>query len=225
MRVVIHVCVARGGQRGHGPPKILGYLVVLCFERRCPKPNTVARFKSQNIWPLPTFRAGYVTGHPQTLEHNSLVVPDLFFVPREEKVPGQLSVGTTSLFVCFPKIRIVDNAQRSAIACIFAVVVPVEHRRSLRRNDKVCNVWLGLKPETLDKKDCLSFSEKEIKVLCDKEKFRAGDHGPETTGRCRRSFCFPFCQTLNDHPVCVCFFGAAVGLSYNDSKLGRRRRP
>jgi len=35
---------SQGGQRPC-PPKFLAYLVVLCFERRCPKPNTVARSK------------------------------------------------------------------------------------------------------------------------------------------------------------------------------------
>jgi len=33
--------------KGHTDPKFLVYLVVLCFERWCPKQNTVARLKSK----------------------------------------------------------------------------------------------------------------------------------------------------------------------------------
>ena len=40
----------RYGPRAPGPPKFLVNLVVMCFERRCPKPNNVACL-SQNIWP------------------------------------------------------------------------------------------------------------------------------------------------------------------------------
>jgi len=41
------------------PPKLLAYLVILCFERRYPKRNSVARLKS-NISP-PVFWAGCAT--------------------------------------------------------------------------------------------------------------------------------------------------------------------
>jgi len=30
----LNIGVARGGKRGHGLPKILGNIVILCFERR-----------------------------------------------------------------------------------------------------------------------------------------------------------------------------------------------
>ena len=36
--------------------QILAYLIILCFERRCPKQNTVARLKSK-ILPLTNFLA------------------------------------------------------------------------------------------------------------------------------------------------------------------------
>jgi len=38
--------VARGGQKGHGPPKFLENIVILCFERRFSKQNRVIRI----IW-------------------------------------------------------------------------------------------------------------------------------------------------------------------------------
>jgi len=52
--------VARGGQRGHGPPKFLENLIILCFERRFSKQNSVICLKS-NILASPNFWAGYAT--------------------------------------------------------------------------------------------------------------------------------------------------------------------
>jgi len=43
--------VARGAKRAM-PPKCLAYFVVLCFQRRCPTPNTVARLKSEIFGPF-----------------------------------------------------------------------------------------------------------------------------------------------------------------------------
>jgi len=43
------------------PPKYLTYLVIVCFDRRYPKQNTVARLNSNALAP-PTFWAGYATG-------------------------------------------------------------------------------------------------------------------------------------------------------------------
>jgi len=45
-------------QRGRGSPKFIAHVVVLCFERQCPKPNTVARLNSKYLAPQ-KFRAGY----------------------------------------------------------------------------------------------------------------------------------------------------------------------
>jgi len=59
--------VARVG-RGSWPPKYLAYLVILCFERRYPKQNTVARLKSKILAPPKFFCprkklwAGYTAG-------------------------------------------------------------------------------------------------------------------------------------------------------------------
>ena len=51
---------SQGGQRGHSP-QILENVVILCFEKRFSKQNTVIRLKS-NILPLPkNFWAGYAT--------------------------------------------------------------------------------------------------------------------------------------------------------------------
>jgi len=36
-------------EQGSHAPKFLAYLVVLCFEKRCPKQNTVARLKSKYL--------------------------------------------------------------------------------------------------------------------------------------------------------------------------------
>jgi len=46
------------GIRVTWPPKYLAYLVILCFETRCRKPNTVAHLKSKDLAPQ-TFWAGY----------------------------------------------------------------------------------------------------------------------------------------------------------------------
>jgi len=48
------------------PKKCLTYLVDLCFERRCPKQNTVARL-SLTIFPSKKFWAVYVTDHSRIL--------------------------------------------------------------------------------------------------------------------------------------------------------------
>jgi len=56
--------VAREGLRGHGLPKYLACPVILCFEKRCPKQNTVSRLKS-NAWSPLTFWAGYATAREE----------------------------------------------------------------------------------------------------------------------------------------------------------------
>ena len=56
----IALYIAREGQRGHGPPKFLENVVILCFERFS-KQNSVIRLKS-NILPPQNFWAGYATG-------------------------------------------------------------------------------------------------------------------------------------------------------------------
>jgi len=43
--------VARGGQRGHAPPKFLENTVILCFERRFSKQNSVIRLKTDILLP------------------------------------------------------------------------------------------------------------------------------------------------------------------------------
>jgi len=45
-------------------PKFLENIVILCFEKRFSKQNSVIRLTSnifgpQNVWPLPNFGAGY----------------------------------------------------------------------------------------------------------------------------------------------------------------------
>ena len=51
----------QGGQRGHVPSIFLENIVVLCFERRFSKQNSVIRPKT-NILAPPKFWAGYATG-------------------------------------------------------------------------------------------------------------------------------------------------------------------
>jgi len=43
--------VARGGQRGHAPPKLLENMVILCFEKCFSKQNRVIRQKSNILAP------------------------------------------------------------------------------------------------------------------------------------------------------------------------------
>jgi len=53
--------VARGGSKGPCPPKIFRkYIVILCFEKRFSKQNSVIRLKS-NILAPQSFPAGYAT--------------------------------------------------------------------------------------------------------------------------------------------------------------------
>ena len=55
---------SQGDQRGHGPPKIFENIVILCFERRFSKQNSVIRLKSNILVPPnspPNFWAGYAT--------------------------------------------------------------------------------------------------------------------------------------------------------------------
>jgi len=57
--ISLHVVLSPGrhsSQGGHGHPKFLSHLVILCFERRYPKQDTVARLKSK-------FWAGYAAVH------------------------------------------------------------------------------------------------------------------------------------------------------------------
>jgi len=62
-----HRC-SQGGQRGHAPPlKFLENIVILCFERRFSKQNSVIRWKSNisatpKFFAPPNFWAGYATG-------------------------------------------------------------------------------------------------------------------------------------------------------------------
>jgi len=65
-RIVLTIGVARGIQ-GAMSPNVLAYLAILCFEKRCPRQNTVARLKADILaptffWYPKKFWAGYTTG-------------------------------------------------------------------------------------------------------------------------------------------------------------------
>jgi len=55
-------------------PKFLAYLVVLCFQRRLPKQNFVARSKSK-IWPIRKCWADYTTASRFAVSFYSRRVP------------------------------------------------------------------------------------------------------------------------------------------------------
>jgi len=55
---------SQGGGKEAMPPTFLENIVILCFERRFSKPNSVIRVKS-NILPPQNFWAGYATGDNQ----------------------------------------------------------------------------------------------------------------------------------------------------------------
>ena len=59
--LVVFIGIARGGPGGNGPPKCLAHKVILCFERRYSKQNSVIHLKS-NIPPPKKIWAGYATG-------------------------------------------------------------------------------------------------------------------------------------------------------------------
>jgi len=50
-----------GGPEVYAPPKCLAYLVISCFEKRCPEQNIVSRLKSNILFP-PKNLASYATG-------------------------------------------------------------------------------------------------------------------------------------------------------------------
>jgi len=58
----------QGWAKGPCPPKFLENIVILCFERRFFKQNSVIRLQSHILvprkvfWPPPNFWAGYATG-------------------------------------------------------------------------------------------------------------------------------------------------------------------
>ena len=54
------LCIG-GGVKGAMPPKFLENIVILCFERRFSKQNSVIRLKSDILHP-PNFWTGYATG-------------------------------------------------------------------------------------------------------------------------------------------------------------------
>ena len=54
-------CEPIGVAKGAMPPKILENMVILCFERRFSKQNSVIRLKSNILPPLQNFWAGYAT--------------------------------------------------------------------------------------------------------------------------------------------------------------------
>jgi len=58
---VAAIRVTRRDQGGHGPPRFLAYADILCFERQCPKQNTIAWLKSKHLSPL-KFWAVYAAG-------------------------------------------------------------------------------------------------------------------------------------------------------------------
>jgi len=57
--VQLGIGVARGDKR-YMPPKCSENIVILCFERRFSKQNSVIRLKSSILLP-PNFRVGYAT--------------------------------------------------------------------------------------------------------------------------------------------------------------------
>ena len=67
--------VARGAKEAMIPPKVLENIVILCFERRFSKQNSVIRLKSNILGPrkflsLPNFWADYATGYDSLLVHH-----------------------------------------------------------------------------------------------------------------------------------------------------------
>jgi len=61
------------------PPNFLAYIVILCFERRCSKQNTVARLKSNDL-ARQIISAGYATA-PAVASGPLLVKFPLWLIP------------------------------------------------------------------------------------------------------------------------------------------------
>jgi len=99
--------VAGWDLRGYGPLKFLENIVILCFERRFSKQNSVIRLKSSilarpNFLAPINFWAGYPTGRPhaalletqtpRTTRQSSRCMITLFSLPN--KLPGIISCRT-----------------------------------------------------------------------------------------------------------------------------------
>jgi len=96
------------GGKGPWPPRFLTYLVVLCFERRCPKPNTLAR--SQNfglatpltwgnvqLWLLFCFRVcGFVTSS----NHAYILIYSVFRTHVKSKIAKTIVILLSPISTC-----------------------------------------------------------------------------------------------------------------------------
>ena len=71
--VAMLIGVASGRPKGPCPPKFLENIVILCFERRFSKQNSIIRLK-WNILVPPNFWTGYATGNASTSLKNPLLV-------------------------------------------------------------------------------------------------------------------------------------------------------
>jgi len=75
----LNIGVARG-PRAHALPQVLAYRVILCFNRRYPKQNSVACLKSKilppppHFWAPTKFLASYATVPEVTLDLKRAVV-------------------------------------------------------------------------------------------------------------------------------------------------------
>ena len=87
--LVIHIGVAREGQRGYGSPKNFRNIAILCFERRFFKQNCIIRLKS-NILATPNSPPNFCLATPLVIHQG---VPCTFYnkiAPLLEKTPGYL---------------------------------------------------------------------------------------------------------------------------------------
>jgi len=67
------------------PPKLLACLVILCFERRCPKQNIVARLKSKDLHPPKNFGLTTPLRRKDFFRGNGATVVKFHFTDPETK--------------------------------------------------------------------------------------------------------------------------------------------
>jgi len=99
--------VARGETRGHAPPKFLENIVILCFERRFSKQNSVIRLKS-NIFPPPKI-FGLATPLDTGIHSPGMALPRTLWVRL-----NRLRIGVGRFRSCFHKW---DMASSAACEC------------------------------------------------------------------------------------------------------------
>ena len=131
------------------PPKFLEYIVILCFERRDPKQNSVFRLKS-NILPPQHFWAGYAAD----VSYNKMNPWRVFSRSKEPRCGCPRNARRSLKY--FGKQKLIRFPSSGLVKCWFSVVVELlRAKRNKLEISKCDNLRLKLtKPEPRIKGIC-----------------------------------------------------------------------